>query len=103
MHESPEQQHQSDELSYTTFRHAEVRKRATTNYLNNAQKKIKIHNETINDLLSNFSTGDYVGIVIHKVDRTNLDSKLLPAIILEKKKTNSKLHVNMVLSINGGH
>ena len=39
MHESPEQQHQSDELSYTTFRHAEVRKRATTNYLNNAQKK----------------------------------------------------------------
>jgi len=53
--------------------------------------------------LSNFSTGDYVGIAIHKVDRTNLDSKLLPAIILEKKKTNSKLHVNMVLSINGGH
>ena len=35
--------------------------------------------------MSNFSTGDYVGIAIHKVDRTNLDPKLLPTIILEKK------------------
>ncbi len=89
--QSPEPSQQLDEPLSTTHRHSAVRKRATKNYLNNAQKRIKIHNENMKDLLSKYSSGDYVGIRIDKVDRTNTDPKLLPAVIIEKK--NDKIKV----------
>ena len=35
-----------------------------------------------------YSIGDTVGIRIHKVDRTNTDSNILPCKVLEIKKSN---------------
>ncbi len=40
---------------------------------------------------SKCSIGDYVGIKIDKVDRTNTDPKLLPAVVLEKKDDKIKV------------
>ena len=37
-----------------------------------------------------YSIGDTVGIRIHKVDRTNTDSNILPCKVLEKQVTDSK-------------
>lgn len=75
----------------TTPRHAEIRKRATKTYLSNANKKIKIHDEFMKDLSLKCLVGDYVGIKINKVDRTNTDPKILPAVVLEKKADKIKV------------
>jgi len=59
--------------------------------LSNATKKIKIHDERIKDLSFKCLIGDYVGIKIDKVDRTNTDPKILPAVVLEKKDDKIKV------------
>ena len=56
-----------------------------------ANKKIKIHDEHVNDLYLNCSIGDYVGVKINKVDRTNTDPKILPSVVLEKKNGKIKI------------
>ncbi|CAF4312624.1 unnamed protein product, partial [Rotaria sordida] len=73
------------DIASTSSRHSEIRKRATKTYLSNANKKIKIHDEFTKDLSFKRLIGDYVGIKINKVDRTNTDPKILPAVVLEKK------------------
>ncbi|CAF1444319.1 unnamed protein product [Rotaria sordida] len=79
------------DIASTSSRHSEIRKRATKTYLSNANKKIKIHDEFIKDLSFKCSIGSYVGIKINKVDRTNTDPKILPAVVLEKKKDKIKV------------
>jgi hypothetical protein len=69
----------------TNVRHSEIRKRATRTYLSNANKRIKAHEDAIKDRSFKCSIGDYVGIKIDKVDRTNIDPKILPAKVMEKK------------------
>ncbi|CAF3908277.1 unnamed protein product [Rotaria sp. Silwood1] len=64
--------------------HLPIRKRAQEAYLSNANKRIKTRNEHIEELWSSCSVGDYVGIKIDKVDRTNTDPKILPSVVLEK-------------------
>ncbi|CAF4941954.1 unnamed protein product, partial [Rotaria sp. Silwood2] len=69
----------ADDITSTTTRHSEIRKRATKTYLSNANKRIKIHDELIKDLSLKCLIGEYVGIKINKVDRTNTDPKIVPA------------------------
>lgn len=59
--------------------------------MSNANKKIKIHDEFIKDLSVKCLIGDYIGIKIDKVDRTNTDPKILPAVVLEKKDDKIKV------------
>ncbi|CAF3406550.1 unnamed protein product [Rotaria socialis] len=80
-----------DDITSTTSRHSEIRKRATKTYLSNANKKIKIHDEFIKDLSLKCLIGEYVGIKINKVDRTNTDPKILPVVVLEKKDDKIKV------------
>ncbi|CAF4558114.1 unnamed protein product [Rotaria sp. Silwood2] len=65
--------------------HLPIRKRAQEVYLANANKRIKTRNLHIEELWSSCSVGDYVGIKIDKVDRTNTDPKILPSVVLEKR------------------
>ena len=78
-------------IALTSSRHFEIRKRATKTYLSNANKKIKIHDEFINDLSSKCLIDGYIGIKIDKVDRTNIDPKILPAVIFEKQNDKVKV------------
>jgi hypothetical protein len=80
-----------DDITLASCRHSEIRKRATKTYLSNANKKIKIHDQFIKDLSLCFSIGDYVGVKIDKVDRTNTDPKILPSIVLEKQHDKIKI------------
>jgi len=80
-----------DDITLTGSRHSKIRKRATETYFSNANKKIKIHDDFYKDLFMNCSIGDYVGIKIDKVDRTNTDPKILPGVILEKQNDKIKI------------
>ena len=55
------------------------------NYLTTAnEKKMKLYQDTSNLIGNNFNRNDYVGIAIHTVDRTNIESKiLLPCSIIK--------------------
>ena len=72
-------------------RHSKIRKRATETYLSNARKKIKMHEQFIEDLSEKCNIGDYIGIKIDKVDRTNADPKILPSVVIEKKQNKVKV------------
>jgi hypothetical protein len=65
--------------------HLPIRKRTQETYLSTANKRIKTRNQHIEELWSDCSVGDYVGIEIDKVDRTNTDPKILPLAIVEKR------------------
>jgi hypothetical protein len=67
--------------------HLTIRKRAQESYLLNANKRIKTRNQYVEELWSTCSVGDYIGIKIDKVGRTNTDTKILPSIIIFQKFT----------------
>ena len=48
-----------------------------------------------------YSIGDTVGIRIHKVDRTNTDSNILPLQVLEVKKVTDSKSVSKIFSKDG--
>ena len=68
----------------TPTRHDKIRKIATDHYLATANKKMKLHQDSLNMIANNFHINDCVGIEIHSVDRTNTDPKYLPCRIIEK-------------------
>ncbi|CAF1475296.1 unnamed protein product, partial [Didymodactylos carnosus] len=82
--------------SSNSSRHDLIRKTATDNYLNTANKKVKLHHVYLNNLTEKFNVKDCVGVQIHTVDRTNTDAKLLPCLILEKTKKNDDLVFKLV-------
>ncbi|CAF0887681.1 unnamed protein product [Didymodactylos carnosus] len=82
--------------SSNSSRHELIRKIATDNYLNTANKKVKLHHVYINNLTEKFNLNDCVGVQIHTVDRTNTDAKLLPCLILERNKKNDDLVFKLV-------
>ena len=84
-------------LGSTDAPHSAIRKRATKSYLLTANKRMKLRNQHIEELFSNCAIGDYVGIKIDKVDRTNTDPKILPSIIVEK--FNDKIKVACIFGI----
>ena len=63
--------------------HSLIKKHAREKYLATASKRIKAYKEYLTDLSSSYSIGDYAGIKIDKVDRTNIDPKILPSVVLE--------------------
>ena len=63
--------------------HLLIRKRATEKYLAIANKRIQAYKEYVANLSSSYSSGDYDGIKIHKIFRTNIDPKILPPVIVE--------------------
>ncbi|CAF1526343.1 unnamed protein product [Didymodactylos carnosus] len=50
------------------------------------QKKRKLYDEHLTHKAEQYKVGDCVGIKISEVDRTNIDVKLLPCLILSKEK-----------------
>ncbi|CAF3556660.1 unnamed protein product [Rotaria socialis] len=72
-------------------RHDLVRKIATDNYLNAANKKMKHYQASIISEAKKFNLNDCVGLQIHTVDRTNTDAKLLPCLIIEKLEKDGKI------------
>jgi hypothetical protein len=64
--------------------HELIRKIATDNYLDVANKKMKHYKNSIISETTKFDLNDCVGVKIHPVDRTNTDAKLLPCLIVEK-------------------
>ena len=64
--------------------HNIIRKSATDNYLNVANKKMIKYQQNVINETENFNVNDCIGIRIHTVDRTNTDTKLLPCLIVEK-------------------
>ncbi|CAF1135490.1 unnamed protein product [Didymodactylos carnosus] len=82
--------------SSSSSRHDLIRKTATNNYLNTANKKIKLHHVYLNNLTEKFDVNDCVGVQIHTIDRTNTDAKLLPCLILEKNRKNDDLVFKLV-------
>ena len=50
-----------------------------------------MHEQFIEDLSAKCNVGDYVGIKIDKVDRTNTDSKILASVTIEKKQNKIKV------------
>ena len=65
-------------------KHASIRKVATDNYLNVANKKLKHYPNSLNNKANKFKLYDCVDVKIHRVDRTNTDAKSLPCLIIEK-------------------
>jgi hypothetical protein len=70
-------------------KHGTIRKIATDHYLSNANKKMKLHQDSLNVIANNFNLNDCVGIAMHPVDRTNTDPKYLPCLIIEKTEKNN--------------
>jgi hypothetical protein len=58
---------------------------------------MKLRNQQIDELSANYQVGDYVGIQIDKVDRTNTDAKILPCVIIEK--LNDKVKVACMFGV----
>ncbi|CAF1363369.1 unnamed protein product [Adineta steineri] len=65
-------------------KHNLVRKIATNNYMNTANKKMKLYQDSILITSEKFNLNDCVGVKIHTVDRTNTDANVLPCLIIEK-------------------
>ncbi|CAF1494586.1 unnamed protein product [Didymodactylos carnosus] len=72
-------------------RHDLIHKRATDNYLKTANKKMKAHDNYLDNLSHKFNVNDCVGVTIHEADRTNADAKFLPCLIVEKISKNNSV------------
>ena len=73
----------------TPTRHDKIHEVATDHYLATANKKMKLHQDSLNIIVNNFHINDCVGIEIHSVDRTDTDPKYLPCRIIEKTEKNN--------------
>ena len=67
----------SSTIAPTSARHDTIRKTATNHYLLNANRKMKLHQDTLIATENDFNLNDCVGIAIHRIDRTNTDPKYL--------------------------
>jgi hypothetical protein len=81
---STEPPHSSSLIEAPQTKHDLIRKVATDNYLNVANKKMKLYHDSVINETGKFNLNDCVGVKIHTVDRTNTDAKLLPCLIVEK-------------------
>ncbi|CAF0953530.1 unnamed protein product [Rotaria sordida] len=82
--------HSSSVKSQQT-KHDLIRKVATDNYLNVANKKMKLYQDSIINETEKLNLNDCVGVKINTVDRTNTDAKLLPCLIIEKIEKDEKI------------
>ncbi|CAF1354989.1 unnamed protein product [Didymodactylos carnosus] len=85
----------SNSLIINSPRHNDVRHRAAENYLGTANKKRKAYDEHLCKLAEQYKKGDYLGVRIHEVDRTNTHPKILPCILVAKEKKDNDFIVHL--------
>jgi hypothetical protein len=71
--------------------HSAIRAKAADVYLARATRQQHAHQLHLQLLREKCNVGDFVGLQIHKVDRTNTDPKLLPCKIIVKEEDQVKL------------
>ncbi len=78
-------------LGLAEFPHTTIRRKAADVYLARATRQQVAHKVHLQSLWEKCNVGDFVGLKIDKVDRTNTDPKLLPCKIIEKEAEQVKL------------
>ncbi|CAF2514846.1 unnamed protein product [Rotaria sp. Silwood2] len=78
-------------LGLAEFPHAAIQSKAADVYVARATRQQLAHKVHMKLLQEKCNVGDFVGLQIHKVDRTNTDPKLLPCMIIEKEAEQVKL------------
>ncbi|CAF0978657.1 unnamed protein product [Rotaria sordida] len=78
-------------LGLVGFPHTAIRTKAADVYLARATRQQHAHKVHLQSLWERCNVGDFVGLKIDKVDRTNTDPKLLPCMIIEKEADRMKL------------
>ena len=81
--------------------HNQIRDTTIVNYIREAKRRRIRHESTPSFVQKHYSIGDTVGIKIHKVDRTNTDSKILPCKVLDIKIINDLKSLYKILSKDG--
>jgi hypothetical protein len=71
--------------------HLAIRSKAADIYLARTTRQQNAHRVRLQSLRDKCNVGDFVGLRIDKVDRTNTDPKLLPCIVVERKVESAKL------------
>lgn len=82
-------------------RHNAIRDNATVNYMREVKRRRIRHESAPAFIRKHFTVGDTVGIKIHKVDRTNTDSNILPCKILDIKIVSDLKSVYKIYSKDG--
>ena len=69
----------------------EIRKKAAHTYLARTTRQQAAHRVRLQSLKEKCAVGEFVGLRIDKVDRTNTDPKILPCMVIEQKDEQAKL------------
>ncbi|CAF3590318.1 unnamed protein product [Rotaria socialis] len=80
-----------ENLGLPGFPHNDIRSKAADVYLARTTRQQLAHKIHIQSLNDKCNIGDFVGLRIDKVDRTNTDPKLLPCVIIAKEEEKVKL------------
>ena len=80
-----------ESLGLTGFPHVYIRSKAADAYLARTTRQQLTHKAHMQLLQDKCNIGDFVGLPIDKVDRTNTDPKLLPCVIIAKEAKKVKL------------
>ncbi|CAF2081135.1 unnamed protein product [Rotaria magnacalcarata] len=78
-------------LGLAEFSHAAIRSKVADVCLTRAARQQTAHKVDMQLLQEKCKVGDFAGLQIHKVDRTNTNPRLLPCIIIEKEDEQVKL------------
>ncbi|CAF0998919.1 unnamed protein product [Rotaria sordida] len=78
-------------LGLVDFPHTAIRSKAADTYLARTTRQQQAHKVHLQLLQEKCNIGDFVGLQINKVDRTNTDPKLLPCKIIAKEAERVKL------------
>ncbi|CAF3798384.1 unnamed protein product [Adineta steineri] len=71
--------------------HMAIRAKAADVYLTRATRQQHAHQARLQSLKDKCNVGDFVGLRIDKVDRTNTDPKILPCVVIELNNERVKL------------
>ena len=81
----------SSNLGIHELPHMEIRKKAAHTYLARTTRQQAAHRVRLQSLKEKCAVGEFVGLRIDKVDRTNTDPKTLPCMVIEQKDEQAKL------------
>ncbi|CAF1527329.1 unnamed protein product [Didymodactylos carnosus] len=86
----------SSTVATTSTTHDSIRKTGTNHYLSSANKKMKLHQDSLNVIANDFNLNACVAIAIHPVDRTNTNQKYLPCLIIEKTEKHDRFLYKLI-------
>ena len=81
----------SSNLGFEELPHMNIRKKAAATYLARTTRQQAAHRIRMESLQEKCAVGEYVGLRVDKVDRTNTDPKILPCVVIERKEEQAKL------------